>query len=79
LRLSWPGKKQSRGDFPFTDVWISYKIFPDAFFEREIGPAVFLALPTQTQTALFLSVWLCFYPRLGECVHGITFDGDAHT
>jgi hypothetical protein len=52
LRLSLPGKKQSRADFPFTDVWILYEITPNAFFEWEIGSAIFLARPTQTQTAL---------------------------
>ncbi len=33
LRLSWPRKKQSLADLPFTDVWISYEIFPNALFE----------------------------------------------
>jgi hypothetical protein len=51
LRLSRPGKKQSRADFPFTDNWIAYKIFPSALFKREIGSAVLLARPAQTQTA----------------------------
>jgi hypothetical protein len=50
--LGWPGKKQSQADFPFTDVWISFEIFPNALFEREIGSVFFLAWPTQTQTAL---------------------------
>jgi hypothetical protein len=54
LHLSWPGKKQSRADFPVTDIWISYEIFPNALFEHEIGSAVSLARPTQTQTALFV-------------------------
>jgi hypothetical protein len=26
LHLSWPGKKQSRADFPFNNVWNSYEI-----------------------------------------------------
>jgi hypothetical protein len=57
--MSWPGKKQSRADFPFNDVWISYEISPNGLFEREIGSAVFLARPTQTQTA-FITTWIDF-------------------
>jgi hypothetical protein len=79
LRLSWPGKKQSRADFPFTEVWILYEIFPNALFEREIASAVLLAKPTQTQIALcmnnlyacmnnmYVCMYVCMY-NVGENV-----------
>jgi hypothetical protein len=41
--LELAGKKQSRADSPFIDVCISYQIFPNALFEREICSTVFLA------------------------------------
>ncbi len=34
LRLSLPAKKQSRTDFTFTDVWISYEIFRKSLYEN---------------------------------------------
>jgi hypothetical protein len=51
LPLSWPGKKQSRADFPFTNVGISNEISPNALLERKTGSAVFLARPTQPKKA----------------------------
>ncbi len=52
LRFELAEKKQSRADFPSTNVWFSYKIFQNSFTEREIGSAAFFARPTQAWTAL---------------------------
>jgi len=50
--LSWPGKKQSRADFPFKYVWIPCKIFPNTLLKLEISSAGFLDQHNQKQTAL---------------------------
>ncbi len=56
LYLGWPGKEQSRADFPFNDVWNSYESFPKRLIwtGNRLG-SVFLARPTQTRTAFQVS------------------------
>ena len=52
--LELAGRETQPNWFPVTGFCMSYKNFPNAFFEWEISSAVFLARLVQTQTAWYI-------------------------